>query len=162
MTISRRSTPELDALARLYYESVDDLGRFQEVGEKDMPPTYRELLAHDEHMTEALETFHACDLAVQVLESTVNETHYRRKVILKRKRDNSVVLFGIVRVTRALLAPKSATPSKPNGFRWGESSSAAKSSGASGCCRCGRSSRVTTCAGFSGLRSRKPAMGGRR
>jgi chorismate-pyruvate lyase len=104
--ISRRSTPELEALARLYYESVDDLGRFEEVGEKDMPPAYRGLLAHDEHMTEALEAFHACDLAVQVLESAVNETHYRRKVILTRKRDDAVVLFGIVRVTRALLPPE--------------------------------------------------------
>ena len=83
MMISRRSTPELEALARLYYESVGDLGRFQEVGETDLPPAYRTLLAHDEHMTEALEAFHACDLAVEVLESTVGETHYRRKVILK-------------------------------------------------------------------------------
>lgn len=106
MKISRRSTPELDALAGLYYESVDDLGRFEEVGENELPPSYRVLLAHDEHMTESLEAFHGSDLRVQVLESTVNETHYRRKVILKRKRDDAVVLFGIVRVTRALLAPE--------------------------------------------------------
>jgi len=40
--ISRRSTPELEALARLYYESVGDLGRFQEVGEADLRrPTVR-------------------------------------------------------------------------------------------------------------------------
>jgi len=32
--------------------------------------------------------------------------NHRPKVILKRKRDDAVVLFGIVRVTRALLAPE--------------------------------------------------------
>ena len=101
--MTQRSTPELDVLARLYYETVADLGRFEEVGEDDMPPAYRTLLAHDEHMTEALEAFHACDLRVEVLESSVGQTHYRRKVILKRKRDQAVVLFGIVRVTRSLL-----------------------------------------------------------
>ncbi len=106
MMISRRSTPELEALARLYYESVDDLGHFQEVSELDMPPDYRGLLAHDQHMTETLETFHACGLTVQVLESTVTDKHYRRKVLLRRKRDDAVVLFGIVRVTRALLPPE--------------------------------------------------------
>jgi len=102
----RRSTPELEVLAGLYYETVADLGRFEEVDEKDLPPAYRTLLAHDEHMTEALEAFHACDLSVEVLESTVGQTHYRRKVILKRKSDQAVVLFGIVRVTRALLPPE--------------------------------------------------------
>ena len=100
---TRRATPELEVLAGLYYETVAELGRFEELGEKDLPPAYRTLLAHDEHMTEALEAYHACELAVEVLESTVGETHYRRKVILRRKRDQAVVLFGIVRVTRALL-----------------------------------------------------------
>ncbi len=103
---TRRSAPELEVLARLYYETVDELGCFEEVDEKDLPPAYRTLLAHDEHMTEALEAFHACNLAVEVLLSTVNETHYRRKVILKRRSDQAVVLFGIVRVTRALLPPE--------------------------------------------------------
>ena len=106
MITSGRSTPELEVLAGLYYETVAEFGLFQEVDEKNMPTAYRTLLAHDEHMTEALEAFHACALAVQVLESAVNETHYRRKVILTRKRDDAVVLFGIVRVTRALLPPE--------------------------------------------------------
>ncbi|MCH5372789.1 MAG: hypothetical protein JJ992_02345, partial [Planctomycetes bacterium] len=38
-------------------------------------------------------------------QSQTTDTHYRRKVLLRRVTDQGVVLFGIVRITRSLLAP---------------------------------------------------------
>ena len=39
-----------------------------------------------------------------VLDSRKSETHYWRKIVLKRREDGAAVLFGIVRLARALLA----------------------------------------------------------
>ena len=105
MKASPRSAPELDALAKLYYASVDDLADFREITEEDLPPAYRMLLAHHQHMTVTLEAHNGCPLEVDVLVSEKTETHYQRKVLLRRLTDRAVVLFGIVRITRGLLAP---------------------------------------------------------
>jgi chorismate-pyruvate lyase len=102
---SQRSAPELEALARLYYDSVEELGSFGEVGEADLPPDYRMLLAHHQHMTVTLEAHNGCEVEVEVLQSCSTDSHYQRKVILRRTIDDAVVLFGIVRITRGLLAP---------------------------------------------------------
>jgi chorismate-pyruvate lyase len=104
--VTQRSTPELAALAGLYYGSVEELGKFQEVGETGLPSVYRMLLAHDKHMTVTLEAHYGCPVEVAVLDSTRTDMHYRRKVVLKRQTDGGVVLFGIVRITRALLSPE--------------------------------------------------------
>jgi chorismate-pyruvate lyase len=100
-----RITPELEFLAKLYYRSVDELGEFQEVRAEELPSVYRMLLAHDQHMTVTLEAYHGCRVEVTVLDSTVRESHYQRKSILRRQTDGAVVLLGIVRIARALLTP---------------------------------------------------------
>jgi chorismate-pyruvate lyase len=84
---------------------VDELGQFQEVRGEEMPPVYRALLVHDQHMTVTLEAQYACPVDVTVLHSSVGESHYQRKSILRRRTDGAVVLLGIVRITRALLTP---------------------------------------------------------
>ncbi len=106
MKASPRSAPELDALARLYYARAEDLADFREVSEEDLPPTYRSLLAHHQHMTVTLEAHNGCPVEVDVLLSEKTDTHYQRKVLLRRVTDQGVVLFGIVRITRSLLAPE--------------------------------------------------------
>jgi chorismate-pyruvate lyase len=102
--VTARSAPELQALCQLYYDAVDQLGDFDELDEIELPHPYRTLLAHDEHMTVALESYHGCPVAVYPLRSETTSTHYCRKTTLRRESDNAVVLFGIVRITRALLA----------------------------------------------------------
>jgi len=100
-----RSTPELEALTRLYYASIDELAAFREVDEADLPPVYHMLLAHHQHMTVTLEAHNGCPVEVGVFQSRVSNTLYTRKVVLRRITDDAVVLFGIVRITRSLLAP---------------------------------------------------------
>ncbi len=106
MNVVRRSTPELEALAELYYASVSELGDFDEVTEQQMPDVYRALLANDKHMTVTLEEFHKSPVQVHVLHSATLRTHYQRKVLVKRETDGEPVLFALVRVTRALMAPE--------------------------------------------------------
>ena len=103
MKASPRSTPELEALTRIFYASPDDLADFREIDEQDLPAIYHALLAHHQHMTVTLEAHSGCPVEVDVLLSEVTTTHYHRKIVLRRISDQGVVLFGIVRITRGLL-----------------------------------------------------------
>lgn len=102
----RRQTPELDALVRLFYDDSGLLGRFTEVKSDEMPDVFRKLLDHDAHMTVTVEAHHASPVDVQVLETSSNDTHYWRKILLTRQTDNKVVQYGIVRLTLSFLAPE--------------------------------------------------------
>jgi chorismate-pyruvate lyase len=102
--VVERSTPELDALVGLFYDSIDELGDFREVDHRDLPNACHAMLANDRHMTINLESHHGSPVDVIVLASGKSETHYWRKILLKRQKDGAVVLFGIVRITRGLLS----------------------------------------------------------
>ena len=104
MNVVERSTPELGALVRLFYGSVAELGDFQEVDHNELPNACRAMLANDRHMTINLEAHHGSPVEVVVMASGRSETHYWRKILLKRQKDGAVVLFGIVRITRVLLS----------------------------------------------------------
>jgi chorismate-pyruvate lyase len=101
-----RGTPELDALAGLFYGSIGELGDFQEVGPAQLPNACRTMLANDRHMTVNLEAHHGSPVDVVVIASGKSEAQYWRKVLLKRRSDGAVVLFGLVRITRSLLSDK--------------------------------------------------------
>lgn len=98
VTPTRKATPELKALANLFYLSLDELGQFVEVSEEEMPATPRSLLWHDEHMTVTVEQFHGESVDVRVLNTHVTPSHYSRRILLSRKSDQGVVQFGIVRL----------------------------------------------------------------
>lgn len=100
------ATPDLKGLIGLFYEDSESLGRFEEVGSQDIPDKYRELLAHDDHMTVTVESFHDCRVDVDVLDTRVTGTHYARKILLRRQSDGHVVQFGIVRLNFAYLGPQ--------------------------------------------------------
>ena len=55
-------------------------------------------------MTVTLEEHHGCPVDVHVLESRIEGDHYARKITLTRQSDDSVVMFGIVRMDRTVLA----------------------------------------------------------
>lgn len=61
------------------------------------PEPYKTMLAHDHHMTVAMETYHRTSVDVRVLDSRLNGHDYARKILLLKHGTDSVVQFGIVR-----------------------------------------------------------------
>lgn len=100
----RQSTPDLDTLIRLFYDDPTRLGLFREVATEDTPQPFRKLLAHDQHMTVTVESFHGCPVNVDVLKTDRDQDHYFRKILLRRSSDNGVVQFGIVRLDLSYLS----------------------------------------------------------
>jgi chorismate-pyruvate lyase len=99
-------TVELDELISLFYENQEELGQFSERSAEQCAEAYREMLAHQAHMTVTVERRHGCEVDVEVLESRSTDTHYLRKILLRRKSDRRVVQFGIVRLSLAALQPQ--------------------------------------------------------
>lgn len=95
--------PALDHLAGLFYKDLAELGTFEEVLAESMPEPYRQLLAHHEHMTVAVERHHGCPVDVQVLVSQHSGDYYSRKIVLHRQSDQRTVLFGIPRLNLRLV-----------------------------------------------------------
>ncbi len=96
--------PDLQSLVGLFYEDAGVLGQFSELPAEQLPSPFRELLGHTHHMTVTVENFHQSPVTVQVLEKHVTETHYSRKILLRRQSDNRVVQFGIVRLNKSALS----------------------------------------------------------
>lgn len=96
---------ELDDLIALFYRSHEELGKFTRCAADECPAEYQAMLAHESHMTVTVERRHQCEVDVEVLDSRTTETHYLRKIILRRKSDRRVVQFGIVRLATAALQP---------------------------------------------------------
>jgi chorismate-pyruvate lyase len=103
---TRRATPELDALLALFYSESETLAGFDEVTESELPEYAKKLLAHDQHMTVTVEDFHGCSVSVEVIQTHITPTHYSRKIVLRRQTDRAVVLFGLVRLSLAVLDPE--------------------------------------------------------
>ena len=93
----------LDGLCRLFYPSTDELARFEWLPVDAMPEAYRGLLAHQWHMTVAVQRHHQCPVDLRVLAMEVSATHYARQILLTRQRDEAVVQFGIMHVALARL-----------------------------------------------------------
>jgi chorismate-pyruvate lyase len=85
-------------LASLFYDDLAELGRFEPVAARDMPETYRSLLAHNEHMTVKLESAHECLVDVRVLAEWRDEASYARNSILARQASDDALQFGIMRI----------------------------------------------------------------
>jgi len=100
---TRRTTPALDAVVKLFYDSHDELGVFSEIKPEDMPTAEEGLLNHDRHMTVTVESFHNSPVDVKVLETEITNTHYARKILLERQSDHAVVQFGLVRLNLSVL-----------------------------------------------------------
>ena len=100
-----RNSPVLDALVDLFYESMSELGDFEEI-RGEAPTPYDELLAHHKHMTVTVERFHGSPVDVKVLDVHQSRTHYSRKILLTRQSDGAVVQFGLVRLCLDFLDPE--------------------------------------------------------
>jgi chorismate-pyruvate lyase len=91
-------TKSASRLATLFYDSLEDLGRFESVLVDALPDDYRTLLAHHDHMTVALEAFHNSLVDVRAIAEWQDETSYARCSLLSRQTDGAVVQFGIMRI----------------------------------------------------------------
>lgn len=95
--------PDLQTLTGLFYPSREALGRFSEVSVEAVPEPYRRLLAHNDHMTVAMEDYHGGPVDVRVLRRHATDVHYAREILLARQSDAAVVQYGIMRVNFAYL-----------------------------------------------------------
>jgi chorismate-pyruvate lyase len=85
-------------LATIFCTDLEELGRFESVTVDDLPPDYRSLLAHRDHMTVALEAHHDSLVSVKVLDEWRDDASYARSSVLSRQSDGAVVQFGIMRI----------------------------------------------------------------
>ena len=90
--------PNLEELVLLFHASVSALGQFREVAAADLDRPYRQLLAHEHHMTVAMEEFHGALVELEVLQERRNEATYAREILLRRTTDGRPVQYGIVRL----------------------------------------------------------------
>ena len=68
-----------------------------------VPEPYSSLLAHNHHMTVALERHHGSPVEVTVLKSGVDGDVYHRRIELLLRGTRTVVLFGLVRIHLSLV-----------------------------------------------------------
>ena len=94
---------ELIDLLQLFYEDPGHCGELTAIEREQVPRDYRRLLAHNEHMTVAMEAHHESLVDVEILESRQEKSSYARKILLRRQRDAAVVQFGILRIRFDLL-----------------------------------------------------------
>ena len=90
--------PDLDQLVLLFHASLAEVGEFREVTAMDLPAKYHRLLAHDHHMTVAMETFHQTPVELQVVHELGDNASYAREIVLRRATDGVPVQYGIVRI----------------------------------------------------------------
>jgi chorismate-pyruvate lyase len=91
-------TPSASRLATLFYADLAEVGRFEPVAVDELPPNYRILLAHADHMTVALEGFYRTLVTVHALAEWRDEASYARASLLSRQTDRGIVQFGIMRI----------------------------------------------------------------
>lgn len=97
--------PQLEELIELFYPDAADLGIFEACVAEQCPSIYRQLLAHNAHMTVTVERRHGELVDVEVLhDALTNEHYYQREILLKKRSDRSIVQYGIVRLKLAAIA----------------------------------------------------------
>jgi chorismate-pyruvate lyase len=97
-TASDLYTPNASRLAELFYPGLSALGQFEPVTVTDLPPDFRALLAHHDHMTVALEAWHNSLVEIEALHEWSDDASYARASLLRRQTDGRIVQFGIMRI----------------------------------------------------------------
>ena len=98
-------TPSASRLATLFFSDLEELGRFEPSSVDQLRADCRTLLAHNNHMTVALEAFHNTTVSVHALAEWRDEASYARCSLLSRQTDSAIVQFGIMRIWLADLPP---------------------------------------------------------
>ena len=96
---------ELNSLVNLFPESEPLIARAEHVVAPLMPKPYREMLAHEHHMTVTMERYHGGPVDVKVLEKREVGANYCRKILLTKHGTEEVVQFGIIRFDFSYVTP---------------------------------------------------------
>ncbi|MEI8020768.1 MAG: hypothetical protein WCH39_21370 [Schlesneria sp.] len=88
---------ELHSLTKLFPGSESLFLRAEHIPSALTPEPYKTMLAHDHHMTVAMETYHQCSVDVRVLDSRLDGNEYARKILLLKHGTDIPVQFGFVR-----------------------------------------------------------------
>ena len=88
---------ELHALVELFPDAEPLIARAEHVAAPLMPEPYRQMLAHEHHMTVTMEQYHGGPVDVSVLARRSDGDLYCRKILLTKRGTDQVVQFGIVR-----------------------------------------------------------------
>src|SRR5205085_9934222 len=95
--------PDLNELVNLF-PATDDLAGWDIVPAERVPPPYRQLLVHDQHMTVTVEAHHGGLVDVEVLAEHREDGSYARNILLVAQKDRQVVQYGIMRINLTLCA----------------------------------------------------------
>jgi chorismate-pyruvate lyase len=95
--------PDLHSLVTLFSPTLESVGTFQEVSADQLPPYYRRLLDHHDHMTVTQEAVHQCRVAVEVRKRRLSRRHYERQSLLRATRGGRVLQYCVVRLRFAYL-----------------------------------------------------------
>src|SRR5262245_40443497 len=82
-----------------------DLSKCEVVPAGEVPAPYRDLLAHERHMTTTLEAHHGDRVDVRVLACRRRRDRYTRKILLALRGSGRVVEFSLARVHLRLCSP---------------------------------------------------------
>ncbi len=88
---------ELDALLGLFPQDKPLIAAAEHVPSSQTPEPYKQMLAHHEHMTVTMESYHQTSVDVRVLDQRLDGDTYARKILLLKSGTEDVVQFGIVR-----------------------------------------------------------------
>ena len=88
---------ELNALTDLFPDVPPLIAKAEHVPKVLLPDSYRNMLAHDAHMTVTMEKYHGCSVDVRILDRKTEGDIYTRKILLLKSGTDDVVQFGIVR-----------------------------------------------------------------
>jgi hypothetical protein len=88
---------ELRALVEVFDREGRLIRQAEHVAASLTPQPYKQLLAHDHHMTVTMEDYHGCSVDVRILDRKSDGDVYYRKILLLKSGTDDVVQFGIVR-----------------------------------------------------------------
>lgn len=96
---------ELRALTDLFPETPPLIERAEHVPAALMPEPYRQMLAHDHHMTVTMESYHKSSVDVRIIDRKHEGDYYCRKILLLKSGTDTVVQFGIVKFNLSYVLP---------------------------------------------------------
>lgn len=88
---------ELNALTKVFSDDGSLIQAARHIPASQTPEPYKQLLAHDHHMTVTMESYHGCSVDVRILNRKEEEGRYLREILLLKSGTEEVVQYGIVR-----------------------------------------------------------------
>ncbi len=96
---------ELKALTSLFPGDEPLIEDAEHVPQALVPEPYRKLLAHDHHMTVAMEEYYGCPVDVRIIARREDGDIYSRRIVLVKSGTDEVVQFGLVRFDLRYVTP---------------------------------------------------------